>query len=82
MEDLTKKEIKGITGKFLAWLLGSVIIIEFSVVMSYATIINQLKNNNDNLSKMENKQERLEDKQKDIDKRLIKVETELDFPTK
>ena len=75
-KDLTKEEIKGLNFKTIAWILGGIIMIEFTVIMTYANIMNQLKDSVDRISKVENTQNKIIEKQIDFERRITLIEFE------
>ena len=81
MEEITTREIRGITTKFLGWLFGSVISIIVTIVWSYANLTFQLKANNDRVinsdSKIEINNAKIEMLKRDMqlfDIRLTRIE--------
>lgn len=44
-QELTNREIRGVTGKVLIWFFGGTISIMITVVLTYANIMYQLKDN-------------------------------------
>lgn len=75
-DDVITKEIKGINFKTIAWILGGIIMIEFTVIMTYANIMNQLKDSVDRIAKVENTQGKIIEKQTDFDRRISLIEFE------
>lgn len=75
-DDVITKEIKGINFKTIAWILGGIIMIEFTVIMTYANIMNQLKDSVDRIAKVENTQNKIIEKQTDFDRRISLIEFE------
>ena len=77
MEDITLKEIKGISARNLFWLLSSVIMIEFTIIMSYTTIMNNQKDAIDRLDRFERVQNKLMDHDADGQTQIRVLQTEI-----
>lgn len=60
--DLTTKEIKGLSIKNLIVLLSSVIMIEFTIIMAYTAITNNVKNSLDKVEKVDQLQQKVLDR--------------------
>lgn len=59
MTDLTTKEIKGLSIRNLIGLLSGIIVIEFTVIMGYAAITNNIKNSFDKVEKVDQTQQKV-----------------------
>lgn len=76
MADITTKEIKGISARNLIWLLSSVIMIEFTILMSYNSLTSTAKENKDRINQFEFRQNILIDKVNDLNTRMSIMESD------
>lgn len=74
MADLTTQEIKGISARNLIWLLSGVIMIEFTILMSYNSITVTAKQNTERIILLEQRQSKITDDINDIKTRISILE--------
>lgn len=76
MEEITKREIKGLNAKNLIWLLSSIIVIEFTGIMYVNNITTNQQNNMTNINKLQTVQDKLIDQINDLKTRVKVMELE------
>lgn len=77
MEEIIKKEVRGINAKNLIWLLSSIIVIEFTGIMYVNKITTNQENNSSSIDRLQKNQDKLIDQVNDLKTQVKVVELEL-----
>lgn len=75
-KDILKKEVRGMNTRTLLWLIGGIITIEATILLNYNSIKTKIDFHDSEIIKIEKRQDKFDNNQIGIDKRVYILENE------